>query len=79
MRLGEVRLVQHGAARACYQPITGAAWQSWGLGEEGEEEETLFTITAHAQCSSDEGGVVRLVCAYMQRGGMKRGSGWVGV
>lgn len=35
MRLVEVRLVQCGAAQACYQPITGQAWQSWGLAEEG--------------------------------------------
>lgn len=38
MQLGEVRLVQHGAAQACYQPITGPAWQRWGLGEEGRKK-----------------------------------------
>lgn len=56
MRLVEVCLVQCGAAQACYQPITGQAWQSWGLGEESGGRKRLITITAHAQCGSGERG-----------------------
>ncbi len=79
MRLVEVRLVQCGAAPACYQPITGQAWQSWGLGEEGGGG-GLITITAHAQCGPGEGGVVLLECVCVcvcvdAEGGLKH---WVG-
>lgn len=76
MRLVEVRLVQCGAAQSCYQPITGQARQSRGLGEEEEEEGggRLITITAHAQCGSGEGGVVLLECVC-RKWGLKQGVG----
>lgn len=79
MRLGEVRLVQHGAAQACYQPITGPAWQSRGLGEEGRggRWETL-----HYQCTCSvwlwwRGCGAVGVCVHAERGNEARE--WVGV
>lgn len=82
MRLVEVRLVQCGAAQACYQPIIGQVWQSWGLGEEeGVEGVEGKTHHYHRTCSvwlwwRGCGAVRVCVCTCRGRGGWSR-SGWV--
>lgn len=63
--------MQCGAAQACYQPITGQAWQSWGLGEGRGGRKRLITITAHAQCGCGERGcgAVKSACVHAEMGG----------